>query len=1207
MGVSEKTIRNWEGGSNYPSDIHLEKLVELYLDRAVFPSGHEQRDVHERWKQMRELIPQRSGLFDEQWFARVLKERQIGSVNSLEPVSDVLLAKRSAGSRSAEQESASSPSVSSHLSQNSWSGIPDASVFYGRDDELNKLERWLLVDHCRLVAVLGMGGIGKTTLAVRLMQQVAPSFDCVLWRSLHNAPTLEEVLHDWLLILTEPSDIDLPQGVDQKLSLLLDLLRRRRCLLILDNLETLFLEGQLEGRYRAGYEAYAMLIRRLAETAHQSCLLLTCREKFPDLSVWNGRQAPVRVLRLAGLSAPSGQQLLTDKGLFGEQAAWSELVQRYSGNPLALKIVGEMVHELFGGNIAAFLGLGVTTFHGVRHLLAQQFERLSRLEQALLYWLAIEREWVPLATLEKDLQPPASASAVLEAMHALSSRSLVERGEREAAFTLQPMVLEYVTERLVSLVSQEIQAGAPALLLAHALLQGQARDYIRNSQRHFLIRPVLDRLLSNLDNPRLLEEHLELLLRHLRTLPRAIQRYGGGNVVNLLIQLNGHANGRDFSDLMIWQADLQGIAAQDTSFAGADLTGSAFLEAMDSILSVAFSSDGQLIAAGMNNGQIRLWRALDGQPLLTFQAHNRQIWSLVFNPENTLLVSGGNDGQVKVWEMSSGACVRLLRGHTTWVECVAMHPEGRLLATCGDERSIKLWDITTGDCLKTWSRQHNEVVWSVAFSPDGQLLASGYDDGVVEVWDYAHEHCLWSAAAHQGSAVPGLAFSADGKLLASAGKDATIAVWQPDTGQNLEIFSGHTDSVRSVNFNTDGLLVSSSYDGTVKVWQIGSEKGAGRCVDTLRGHTGIVWSSAVGPAELLISGGHDGAVKLWQIRKNGEGGTCLRTLRGYTRLANRIALNPDGSLLLSDESNGTVRLWETTSGTALRTLSLQTGESSALAFHPDGRFFVKSLPDKTLVLWEVSSGQRARLFQGHQGEVWAAIFSPDGRFLLSGSLDRTIKVWEVENGRCLTTLAGHDDWIWSLACSADGTLLASGALDGVIKLWNRESGQCLYTLRGSSSPIVALAFTSDGRELLSSNAQDLLCTWDVQSGDCLRVVPGIGETYWLGSVAFSADGALLATAGNDQTVKLWDVKSGTLLQRFLTPASRPWQVAFSADQRLLACGTDDGTILLWERQTGGCLRTLRGDRPYERMDITGATGLSEEQITSLKLLGARTR
>src|SRR5262249_44470992 len=144
----------------------------------------------------------------------------------------------------------------------------------------------------------------------------------------------------------------------------------------------------------------------------------------------------------------------------------------------------------------------------------------------------------------------------------------------------------------------------------------------------------------------------------------------------------------------------------------------------------------------------------------------------------------------------------------------------------------------------------------------------------------------------------------------------------------------------------------------------------------------------------------------------------------------------------------------------------------------------------------------------------------------------------------------------------------------------------------------------DGRRLLASNAQDLVAVWDIESGDSLRTVPGTGESYWLGSVTFSAAGSLLATAGSDQTVKLWDGGKGELLRRFPCHSGQPWPVAFSTDQRLLASGTDEGTILLWEQQTGECLMTLRSDRPYERMHISGVRGITEAQKNSLKALGA---
>ncbi len=390
ISVTEKSIRNWEGGSIYPTELNLRKLIELYLDNNVFASGQEQDEARLFWDALHERNPYRVGSFDERWFASLFTQlqahnasqtqQQVGHQPYAQPGSSE---QPSPAPLPALETAKRGTSPSRQPRRRGWSEAPDVSSWYGRADELTELERWVLRDQCRLVAVLGIGGIGKTALSVKLVEQVAPHFDGVLWRSLQNAPSLEELLLDWLPILSEQHSIPLPQGQEQLLALLIKLLEEKRCLLVLDNLETIFQEGVLEGRYRQGYEGYGKLIRSVAQTPHQSCFVLTCREKLPDLGAFTGKQAPVRMFRLGGLALPASQQMLHDKGLFGNHKAWSNLVQSYAGNPLALKIVAEAIGEIFGGDIAAFLAEGFTTFHEIRQLLTQQFERLSTGEQAL--------------------------------------------------------------------------------------------------------------------------------------------------------------------------------------------------------------------------------------------------------------------------------------------------------------------------------------------------------------------------------------------------------------------------------------------------------------------------------------------------------------------------------------------------------------------------------------------------------------------------------------------------------------------------------------------------------------------------------------------------------------------------------------------------------------------------------------------------------
>src|SRR2546428_2774882 len=146
-----------------------------------------------------------------------------------------------------------------------------------------------------------MGGIGKSALAVTAMHRLAAQFEVVLWRSLRDAPGCSALVDGCLQVLAPQPLRDLPDSLEERLSLLMEQLRARRALLVLDNLEMLLSEGEGTGRMRAGYEGYARLLRRVAQTVHQSCLLLTSREEPSDLVPLEGSRTPVRALRLSGL------------------------------------------------------------------------------------------------------------------------------------------------------------------------------------------------------------------------------------------------------------------------------------------------------------------------------------------------------------------------------------------------------------------------------------------------------------------------------------------------------------------------------------------------------------------------------------------------------------------------------------------------------------------------------------------------------------------------------------------------------------------------------------------------------------------------------------------------------------------------------------------------------------------------------------------
>jgi transcriptional regulator with XRE-family HTH domain len=422
-----------------------------------------------------------------------------------------------------------------------WGEAPDTAAFQGRSDELAMLARWVCDDRARVVALLGLGGIGKTMLAARLAHEISPALEYVFWRSLQNVLPFETWLDEALRFLGPERAGTVPVTVQARMALLLDALRQRRCLLVLDNWETILAPGQSRGAYRQGYEGYGQLLARLVQATHQSCLLITSREMPPELAGQDGARAAARSWHLRGLEVEEGRAILGAGTLRGDEGAWRDLLERCGRNPLALRLVADTIGDLFAGEIDAFLAEGVVVAGGMRQVLQEQVKRLTRTEQALMYWLAVAREPLMFAELAALLRPVAAPGGMQDALRALLHRSLVERGEGERTFWLQPVVLEYLTELLVETVSAEIRRGTPELLVQHPLLQAHAKDYVRQTQEHVIVAPILEQLTrEHAAGEASAEQRLTALLAAWRAVTPEQQGYGPGSAVNLLRALRGH-------------------------------------------------------------------------------------------------------------------------------------------------------------------------------------------------------------------------------------------------------------------------------------------------------------------------------------------------------------------------------------------------------------------------------------------------------------------------------------------------------------------------------------------------------------------------------------------------------------------------------------------------------------------------------------------
>ena len=1106
------------------------------------------------------------------------------------------------------------PDVNSKCDQD-WGQAPDSTVFYGRTDELSRLAQWIVQDQCHLVLVLGMGGAGKTALSVKLSEIQRDRFDAFIWRSLRNAPPLQTLLSELILSLSQQT-ATLPDLLEAKLSQLIELLQQRRCLLVLDNVESILQSGTRVGQYREGYEVYDELFCRIADGRHQSSLILTSREQPRSLTARIGDNALVRSLSLKGLSLSEGKQLLAARGLIDSDSAVQQLIQTYSGNPLALKIAAATVCSTFSRNIGEFLQQQTAAYGDIWDLLDQQFDRLSPLEQQIMYWLAIEREAIAFTALHENWLPPIAQRQLIAELESLQGRCLIETVAHtsietsKTGFTQQPVVMEYMTQQLIDCCHQEIIALMPNLLKSHALLKAQTQDYIRDTQISLILQPLAEKLLMTLHGKAPVEFLLEQLLNMLRDKPLFYTGYAAGNVINLLNVLQISLSDRDFSGLAIAQAYLAGTTLHRTNFTDCTLHQSVFAETLGGIIAVAFSPDGKLLAASDIRGDIHVWQIHHNQKLLTLSGHHGWVFSLVFSPNSISLSSASTGYVVKLWDIVTGACLQTLSGPANLLNAVTFSLDERMILTQDQNAAIQLWNVDHLELQLVNLQGYTYFVRATAVSPDRKTIANSTQDHTIRFWNIRTGNCERILQSDH-TTVRLVAYSSEGNYLASTSLDPVIQLWDLSTNQCLHTLTGHTQSISEVAFSPDSrYLASSSYDQTVKIWDVVT----GQCFKTLYGHSKKLMAVAFSPdGQQIASGGDDHVVKLWDVST----GQCIKTFQGYTNAIPSIAISPDRRILASAHEDITLKLWDLHSNQIVKMLPAHSAIAWAVAFDSSGSTLVSTSADATVKVWNLQT-DTCLTGRGHRNWVWSAAFHPENHSFATGSYDESIKLWDPQTGECLATWTGHTSAVLCVRFSPDGSYLASSSFDQTIRLWDVDTGTCIKVLSGHRDRVWCVAFSPDGNQLASCGYDQTIKIWNLETGACLYTLTG--HQGAITSLAFSPDNLTLVSSGFDHTIKLWDVSTGQCLRTLEEHTSGVLCVLFEplrcfepetlqqgdrVTQSLFIISSSlDGTIKFWQPETGMCVKTLRAPRPYEEMNITRLSGLTEAQQATLKALGA---
>lgn len=496
----------------------------------------------------------------------------------------------------------------------------------------------------------------------------------------------------------------------------------------------------------------------------------------------------------------------------------------------------------------------------------------------------------------------------------------------------------------------------------------------------------------------------------------------------------------------------------------------------DGVRKVEFSPNGDLLAFGLQNGQVRFWQARSNFFYSGPQHPKSSYVMLAWSSDNQWLASGGGDSFARLTKRDGTHKHEV--GHQDWVEGVAFGPDPGWYATASDDNIIRVIDAATG--AERFRMSHAHFAQRVIVSSDGQWIAStGYDE-VVRIWDsVSGSQLLEIPLDSTGSAI---SFNEEATRLVAADEDGNITLWDISSLKTRTGYMAFTEFVREVRFTPSAeYLIVNSDDFNVR---------------------------------------RIPAAQVDEFKDGTQGEVILTT----ESLSYDTAVSPDSqwaAVVELDTENAQKNQGTLVSMDGKTRFTLKHGgEVTGIGFTKDSLFVATSGIDGLIRFWSVDTGELE--FSLENGEkVYSLAMSPTAPLAAAG-LNGRIRIWNLETRQQLVDLVQPGD-IDRLAFSADGTLLATGSGEGTVIVWSVDANTFTQkgdTLRVNGFPR-ALAFSADNRWLAGGGSTSYAYLWDVESMQEMARIPHGNP---ITSVSFSPDGRQLFTVSR-KVVRIWDVNS----------------------------------------------------------------------------------
>ncbi|MFM7437029.1 MAG: AAA family ATPase, partial [Snowella sp.] len=295
---------------------------------------------------------------------------------------------------------------------------------------------WIINQNTLLISVLGLSGIGKTSLVKKLVDLNLENFEIIIWKNLKFPKSLESLFDEILTTCQQEPQANL----SDKLKQISTLLTEKKALIILDDVQSLFISGEFVGQYQNSYLNYQNWFKTLTESQHQSSIILISQEQSPEMHCLDEELYPIKCLELSGLDSI---EILENKNL-QDRERWPELISIYQGNPKYLQDITVLIKDFFNDSVSDFLAEEQPILSNLmRSQFKQLFTKLSPLEQQLIFELSKFKEPVVRETLKENLN--FSSTDFINALQSLEKRYLIIKIKADKTlFDLSPIFKAFI-------------------------------------------------------------------------------------------------------------------------------------------------------------------------------------------------------------------------------------------------------------------------------------------------------------------------------------------------------------------------------------------------------------------------------------------------------------------------------------------------------------------------------------------------------------------------------------------------------------------------------------------------------------------------------------------------------------------------------------------------------------------------------------------